>query len=174
MIDELNQAIEVYHMKWHKLIDLRRDKIFFQNLKPTSAGWKTKDLADFQTRAAELQSLCEQVHFGWINERWLGTFYLRDEIACELKIIKLMQRRPNSTDAIGLDHLDFLIPEGKDAKTVLKEEPGLRWTEEKNGKQCKWISLWFDNTEAKLRRDTVLQVCADELIDYQKSLLDKL
>ena len=171
MIDELNQAIEAYHAKWHTLINSRTDRTFFQDLKPTAVGWKTENGNDFSKRTAELQPLCEQVHFGWVNERWLGTFYLRDEVVCDVRIIKLMQRRPNSTDATGLDHLDFLLPEGPDAKAVLQAEAGLKWSEEANGSHCKWLSVWFDNTEAKLRTDTVLQVCADELLEYQSKVL---
>lgn len=173
MIDELNVAIEAYHTKWHKLINDRKDKEFFEALKPTSVGWKTKDLADFNARAAELQTLSEQAHLGWVNERWLGTFYLRDDVVCDVRVIKLMQRRPNSTDATGLDHLDFLLPKDSDAKKVLEQEANLEWTEEMNGDHCKWLSVWFDGTEAKLRSDTVLQVCADEMLDYQTKLLAK-
>lgn len=174
MIDELNQAIEAYHAKWHKLVNERNDKAFFQVLKPTSVGWKTEDLADFNERTAELQPLSEQVHLGWVNERLLGTFYLRDEVTCDVRIIKLMQRRPNSADAAGLDHLDFLIAEDGDAKVVLEKEEDLNWTEEKNGDHCKWLSIWFDGTEAKLRSDTVLQVCADEMLSYQTKLLEEI
>ena len=32
-------------------------------------------------------------------------------------------------------------------------------------------TLWFDGTEAKLRSDTVLDVCAAELKDLEKDIL---
>jgi hypothetical protein len=35
-------------------------------------------------------------------------------------------------------------------------KPDLKWSEEKNGDHCKWLSIWLDGAEAKLRRDTVL------------------
>jgi hypothetical protein len=54
----------------------------------------------------------------------------------------------------------------------LTQETDLEWTEEKNGDHCKWLSIWFGGTEAKLRSDTVLQVCADEMLDYQKKLTE--
>lgn len=58
-----------------------------------------------------------------------------------------------------------------DAKVVLAAEPNLKWTEEKNGEHCKWLSLWFDSAEAKLRSDTVLDVCAAEMLDLKRELV---
>jgi hypothetical protein len=87
-----------------------------------------------------------------------------------ISLIKLMERRPDSKDATGLDHVDYLIPTAEDIKPLLTAEPGLRWTEENNGDYCKWISLWFDGTEAKLRRDTTIQPCIDELADVQRAI----
>lgn len=174
MLDELNTAIETYWTKWQALVAARRDRVFFEALKPTAAALKTKDLDEFNVRVTELRPLCEQVHLAWIDERWLGTFYLREPLASGISVVKLMQRRPNSTDAIGLDHLDFLLPENSDAKDILAQETDLNWTQEKSGEHCKWLSVWFDNTEAKLRRHTVLQVCADELLNYQRKLTENL
>jgi hypothetical protein len=37
--------------------------------------------------------------------------------------------------------------------------------------RTKWLSIWFAGTEAKLRTDTVLQVCTDELLETQTNLL---
>jgi len=174
MIDELNGAIETYQAKWQALVTARQNKEFFELLKPTAAAWKTKDLDEFNGAVAQLQPLCEQVHIAWVNERWLGTLYLREPLPSGLFVVKLMQRRPGSTDAIGLDHLDFLLPENSDAKSILVQETDLKWTEEKNGEHCKWLSVWFDDTEAKLRNDTVLQVCADEMLEYQERLKENL
>jgi plasmid maintenance system killer protein len=174
MLEELDTAIETYHAKWHQLVAKRQNKAFFQSLKPTAVAWKVADLPDLDARMASLREHCDQIHSGWVNERWLLTLHLKDaELSCGVRVIKLMQRRPGSTDPIGLDHLDFLITTEGDAKAVLASEPDLKWSEEKNGDNCQWLSVWFDGTEAKLRRDTVLQVCADELLDTQKPLLDE-
>ncbi|HEV7454070.1 MAG TPA: hypothetical protein VGO07_02315 [Candidatus Saccharimonadales bacterium] len=164
MFEELNQAIEAYRAKWEALAAARNDKKLFEDLLPTSAAWKTEDLADFNRRSLELRDISDHVHIGWINERWLATFHLRsDQLAWGIQVVKLMQRRPGSADATGLDHIDFLLPDGVDGKAALQGEPDLKWTEEKNGKVCKWLSIWFDGTEAKLRTDTTLDVCAREL-----------
>jgi hypothetical protein len=172
MLDEYNNAIEAYHQKWHKLVDGRKDKAFFKSLQPTSIGWKTADRAEFNERALVLRDLSDQVHYGWVNERWLATFHLKGlPLTGDIALIKLMQRRPGSTDAVGLDHIDYFIPTQDDIKPLLDAEPNLQWTEERNGDNCRWISLWFDKTEAKLRRDTVLEVCAKELRDVEAQIL---
>ena len=171
MLDELRTALEDYTVKWRAVVDGANATDFFEALKPTAVAWKTEDLTDFIARFDELQAVCDQVHLGWINERWLATMHLKDETLQEgITIVKLMQRRPGSTDAVGLDHVDFLITNGGDAKQVMTSEPALKWTEESNGERCKWISVWFDSLEAKLRSDTVLQVCADELLELQEKI----
>jgi len=165
MFEEISTAIDIYQAKWQKLVEARKDKAFFQNLRPTAVGWKTQDFAELQRRSHELATACDQIHSGWLNERWLVTMHLREQkLGLGIELVKLMQRRPESKDAVGLDHLDFLIPQGIDIKTVLAQEPGLKWTEEKNGDFCQWISVWFEGTEAKLRMDTTFDVGAAELV----------
>ena len=175
MVDELNTAIAQYQSKWQALVANRKDTAFFESLRPTSVAWKTIDLADFEKRYEELRDLSDQIHSGWVNERWLATFHLKEAtLPLGITGIKLMQRRPASSDATGLDHLDFYFkPDtGQSGKTVLRQEPELEWTEEKNGEHCKWLSLWFADTEAKLRTDTVLDVCAQELKDVERQILE--
>jgi hypothetical protein len=174
MVEELNEAIGEYRSKWQVVLDSRQDKVFFEALRQTAVGWKVVDMADFDSRFADLRDRCDQIHFGWVDERWLVTLHVKDDaLFWGLKVIKLMQRRPGSTDATGLDHVDFLVPKDTDIKSKLQTEQALEWNEEFNGDHCKWISIWFDGTEAKLRKDTVLQVCADEMLDYQRRLFGK-
>jgi hypothetical protein len=173
MIDEVTKAIESYKEKWQTLLDGRTDTAFFKELRPTAVAYKVTDRAEFGQRCLELRDYCDQIHLGWVNERWLGTFHLKDTtLPWEIRVIKIMERRPNSTDPVGLDHIDFLVSPGSDTKGVLDKE-SLKWTEETNGAHCKWLSVWFAGTEAKLRTDTVLQVCADEMLASQEALLQE-
>lgn len=171
-MEELNTALQNYKTKWQELVSGRKNKEFFARLRPTAIAWKTEDLADFDKRFAELRGHAKQVHLGWVNNRWLATFCLRDmRLAEGIVLVKLMQRRPGSADAVGLDHVDFYIdPQDKDAKDILAEEPGLKWTEEKNGAHCKWLSIWFQNTEAKLRSDSTWDVCIGEMQDVRSEI----
>lgn len=170
LLDELDYGVERYHEKWHTFVKGRKNHPFFDALKPTAVAWKVFDRAELDRSVMALRDKCDQIHSGWVNDRWLVTLHLKDEaIPGNIQIIKLMERRPGSSDSIGLDHIDFTVHKG-DAKAVVAKEPDLKWSEESNGAHCKWISLWFDGTEAKLRTDTVLQVCADELLDCQQRL----
>ena len=170
LVEELSVSLEQYHRRWHEFITSREDKAFFEALLPTAVAWKVFDRDELDRCVMNIRTLCDQVHFGWVNERWLVTLHLGDEVLPGgIRIIKLMERRPGSSDPVGLDHVDFLIRNG-DAKIVLEKEPSLKWSDGSNGDHCRWLSLWFGNTEAKLRNDTVLQVCADELLGIQTRL----
>jgi len=170
MFDTLNEAIDTYWVTWQELVSHRKNKEFFERLKPMSVGWKTTDLAEYEKLFDELRDSCDQMHMAWLNNRWLATLHLKDaKLHHGIELIKLMQRRPNSTDAVGLDHLDFLDMEQTNTKAVLTEETDLTWTDEKNG-LCVWTSIWFSNTEAKLRSETVLDVAIAELLQVNNKL----
>ena len=146
MIDELHGSLKQYEQKWQRLLADRKDKDFFFGLKPTAVAWKVVDIDDFNRRFMELRDHCDQIHYGWVNDRWLVTLHLKDIVLpWKIEIVKLFQRRPGSTDATGLDHVDFLVPTGDDAKATVTDE-AIQWTEEMNGAHCKWISVWFEGT----------------------------
>ncbi len=171
MIDELNQALAAYQKKWDELTLGRANAAFFHGLTPTAVAWKTQDLADFDRRFAGLRDQCDQIHLGWMNERWIAVLHLKDaKLGWGIRLIKLMQRRPGSLDATGLDHVDFSSPTVHRADQLLAKAAGLTWTHEENG-PCKWVSVWFDGTEAKLRTDTTLDVCIRELQATNRPIL---
>jgi hypothetical protein len=168
MFDDINTALKTYFQAWQQFASERTDKTYFTALKPTAVAWKTEDLKEFDDLFARWREQCDQIHQVWINERWLATMHLKDtSLEGGIKIIKLMQRRPGSTDAVGLDHVDFLHK--KDAENVLQKED-IKWTRESNNDFCSWLSIWFAGTEAKLRTNTVLDVCIAELNDANKKV----
>ncbi|HSW79806.1 MAG TPA: hypothetical protein VLG47_03440 [Candidatus Saccharimonadales bacterium] len=172
MIDDLNKTIDEYRSKWQSLVEGRKDKSRFDSAIAQAAGWKAADLADFDKCFAELRGNCEQMHVGWLNDRWIAMMVLRDtKLNWDIQVIKLMQRRPNSTDAVGLDHIDFYAPDFGDADIEQAKESDLKITDEANG-FCKWTSIWFDGTEAKMRRESVLDVAIAEMQDANKRILN--
>jgi hypothetical protein len=172
MLDELNTVISEYWTKWQALVAARKNKAFFEALTPTTVCWKAVDLADYDRRLAELRDHADHIHTAWLNERWLTTLHLRQEkLEHGIEIVKLYQRRPGSTDATGLDHLDFYFKPGTpDAKELLGQESNLKWTEETNGEFCEWLSIWFEKTEAKLRSETTFDVIIKELEAINRGL----
>lgn len=163
MFDEINSALNEYFGKWSSLVGTRKNRDLFERLKPTAVGWKVGDLAEYDRLLAEWRDACDLIVMDWMNERWIAELHLKDaSLNGGIEIIKLMQRRPDSTDKTGLDHVDFMDMEETNTKTILAEESDLRWTEEKNG-ICEWTSIWFDDTEAKLRIGTVLDVVREKI-----------
>lgn len=166
MFDQVNAAIDEYLGKWNELISVRKDpknKEFFERLKPTSVGWKVTDLAEFDRLLNQWRDACDQVYIQRLNDRWVSTLHLKDtKLHGDIEIIKLMQRRQDRTDVGGLDHLDFMDMEETNTKAILAEESDLKWTDEKNG-LCVWTSIWFANTEAKLRQGTIIDIAIKEL-----------
>jgi len=173
MFDQLNQDIDAYLAKWKSLIASRKDdknKEFFERLKPTSVGWKTTDLAEYDRIFSEWREACDHIHTAWLNDRWVAEMHLKaDKLHGDIEVIKLMQRRPNSSDKVGLDHLDFMDMEETNTKAILAEETDLKWTDEENG-LCKWTSIWFEDTEAKLRQGTVIDVSIAELQEVNNKI----
>lgn len=171
---DINQAVINYRRQWQALSQARINQTFFAGLKPTALGWKSLDLAEFDRLFVQLREHCDQIHLGWINERWLATMHLKNSrLEWGIRIIKLMQRRPGSSDAVGLDHVDFLLPKAaneSNAQVILQKEPSLKWSLETNNAHCNWISIWFNDTEAKLRTNTVLDVCIAELRETCEAL----
>jgi hypothetical protein len=163
MIGTLNDAIAQYQAEWAALIAKRTNRRFFEELCLTAIAWKTADRAEYSRILVELHDLCDIVVENNWDDRWIAMLHLKDiTLANGIEIIKLMQRRPGSTDSVGLDHIDFYSSRVAQADQILKEETGLHWTHETGG-PCKWISLWFADTEAKLRTHTVVDSCIRDL-----------
>ncbi len=164
MLEEMDKATAAYLKKWENLVQTCQNQTFFRRLKPTSIGWKTADIKEFNDLFSQLRDYCDQIHFGWVNERWLASLHLKEKVLPgNIKIIKLMQRRPGSSDPVGLDHLDFYHVSEEEIEQTLADEPNLNAAQESNNPLCHWHSIRFDNTEAKLRANTVLDVCIAEL-----------
>ncbi len=174
MIDELNKALQTYQQSWQKLIDTRTNRAFFEGLKPVAVGWKTVDRTEYNKLLAELHDQSETIVEKWMNGRWIAKVHLKDaKLANGCELIKLMERRPGSTDATGLDHVDFYSPEIAGAEPLLKQETDLKWTWESNDviEGFDWISVWFEGTEAKLKSDTVLDIVQAELKQLNEHII---
>jgi len=169
MIDNLNKQLRAYDQKWQQVVDGRKDAAFFTGLKPVAVGWKTEDRTEYDRLVTELRDQSDLVIEKWMNGRWIAKIHLRDtKLTNGVEIVKIMQRRAASTDATGLDHVDFYTStEPTRSKDILKAEPGLKWTEESNDAVdgYDWLSVWFDGTEAKIKSDTVLDIIRYELND---------
>ena len=173
MLDKLNAALDAYGQEWQKLVSSRTNRMFFEGLRPTAVGWKTEDRAEYDRLVSELHDQADQIVETWMNGRWIAKVHLRGaRLANGAEIIKIMQRRPDSTDAVGLDHVDFYSPQATKTELLLKQEADLKWTWESNDiiAGYDWISIWFAGTEAKLKSDTVLDIVQAELQELNQRI----
>lgn len=176
MIDEYNRAVDAYQAKWRSLVASRKDKSFFETLRPTAVGWKTTDRQEYAQLVAALHDQADLLVEKWMNGRWIAKLHLKDtKLNGGIEIIKVMQRRPGSTDATGLDHLDFYTPVFAQAEGALQAESDLTWSRESNDiiAGYDWLSIWFDNTEAKIKPDTVFDVVTTEMQNINKHIIGK-
>ena len=176
MLEYLNGAIKAYQINWNTLVNKRQDPGYFEALLPVAVGWKAADEASYQQQYALLRPLCDRIVETWMNGRWIAQMHLKDSVlAMNIQLIKLMQRRPDSSDAIGLDHIDFYGPEVVRAEQVLASETDLEWSLESNDVVANydWISIWFDDTEAKLKSGTVIDIVVTELLAMKDNILQQ-
>jgi hypothetical protein len=174
VLDELNKAIQEYQIKWDALVAGRKNKEFFESLKPTAVGWKTVDRDEYDNLVAELHDQADLAIEVWMNGRWIAKIHLKDaKLANGAEIVKIMQRRPGSNDVVGLDHVDFYGPDPAQIEAVLKQETNLQWTHESNDVVAgyEWLSIWFADTEAKLKHDPILDIVRTELEELNNKIL---
>ena len=72
MFDELNQAIDGYMGKWQALVNARKNKEFFERLKPTAAGWKVADFEEYERLKREWRSAIDLLFENEMNGRWIA------------------------------------------------------------------------------------------------------
>lgn len=174
MLDEINGAIKEYEAKWLALINGRKHWDFFSELRPTAVGWKVKDRAEYERVVNELRDSSGRIYESWINGRWIAKIILNDiELQGGICIVKIMQRRPDSEDSLGLDHIDFYSTQPERFDEVFRDESDLKVVEERNedATDFVWTSVWFEGTEAKIKSYTVLGIMADELVEIERDLL---
>lgn len=168
MIEGIHAAVNEYKQKWEALIGSAKNKEFFAGLKPISVGWKVADIAEFDSAVVKLRGSCDQIVHVRMNSRWIAKMILREDsgLPWDLRVVKIMQVRPGSTDALGLDHVDFYSPkEYPQIEKILNTE-AFKWTAEKNEASSPdfvWASIWFGGTEAKIKNYTVLDIYSNQL-----------
>lgn len=177
MIERINGAIDTYQEQWNAMLDGCNDRTFFDSLTPTSLGWKVGDEADYRHACAQLMSKSDQIVETRMNDRLIAKIHLGDvALSGGIEIVKVMQRRPGSKDATGLDHIDFYHPDMAAAEMALSSEPHLRYSQERNDiiEGYPWLSVWFGNSrEAKIKNYTVLDIVQAELAILNNRLKNK-
>lgn len=162
----ISQAAEEYFKKFEAFAQQHQ----LTNQQPSTIAWKTTDINEFNQILGDFleQSSILQCHIGFVDKRYIASMVFKEPVYKNVRILKLMQRRPGSTDPVGLDHADFAVANLATVEAELTKK-GIKWTHESNEVHS-WISMWFDNTEAKFVDHIVLDVGVKELQDITKEL----
>lgn len=130
----------------------------------TTLSWKVANKAGLFWNMKNLSPLIEQMHVGTVNDRYIASMVLKQPIQQSIWVIKILERRPGSQDALGLDSLDYLVKDLSAAREDVQLK-GHKIAAEHNDMH-EWLSLRFgadDAFEAKFVDRIVLDVAIKEL-----------
>lgn len=167
MHESLEDALKQYQAAWTDWCGaVHMDT---SNAQPTAVGWKVPDLEAFMEALQMYLSDSPQVHIADVNNRKLASIVLTEALPMGIKVIKLMQRRLGSDDALGLDHVDFTVKDLSEVEVMLKSaHTEYEW---QSNDAHKWISARITGgREAKFVDHTVLEVGAKELLETAAGL----
>jgi hypothetical protein len=168
-------ALQRYKIAWRKLVEEYKLDDFTEYAIPTTLSWKVGDKGHLYEDLYKIRKETEQVHIGTVNDRFIASVVLHEPLDAELWIIKILERRATSTDPLGLDSIDYLVPNLQQTYDGLKAA-GLYVVKEHNDVH-EWLSMRFgdnDQFEAKFTDHLVIQVAEKELKMSEDDILKKL
>ncbi|MDB5169094.1 MAG: hypothetical protein JWO41_450 [Candidatus Saccharibacteria bacterium] len=165
-------ALQRYKIAWRNLVQEYHLEDFEEFAIPTTISWKVADKDHLYEALYNIRKETEQVHIGTVNDRFIASVVLKQPFEDDLWIIKVLERRVASKDALGLDSIDYLVPDLEQTYQGLKAA-GLPVVKEHNDVHA-WLSLRFGNNdqfEAKFTDHLVIAVAQKELkLDEDKIL----
>jgi hypothetical protein len=166
-IDDINRSAKAYFTKLNTFVN----QYNLTPRVPSTIAWKVTDINAFCDDLSGFLShkQISQCHIGFVDKRYIASIVFKQPIYQNIHILKLMQRRPQSTDPIGLDHADFIVDNFSEFVAELTKQKVPEWSLESNEIHG-WISVWFNNTEAKYVDHIVLDVGVKELQEITQQL----
>lgn len=157
---EIQSALAAHNKAWH---EIKTEKELRTVGTPTTLSIKVVDKRTLFEMLEENASCIEQTHIGTVNDRYIASAALIEPYE-DLPILKVLERRPASSDPTGLDSVDYLV---EDIEATFREliAAGLPVVKESNDVHA-WLSLRFgpeDRFEAKFTDHVVLEVAVKEL-----------
>lgn len=113
----------------------------------------------------------DQVHIGPVDGRSIATIRKAKPYAFgTMRHVKILQRRPRSSDRLGLEHMDLLVPAQVDLVKLGQQyrDIGVACKIESNDAHT-WLSIEYEDPsgkqfEFKLVREEVWAVCVTEMV----------
>lgn len=168
IIDGIKSELKSYMDDWYICCSKSNIK-GLQLMHPMHFGWKVAEEDDLIQIVSSLTPSSTLVNIAKVDNRKLALLVTEQPIN-GVPIAEIMQRRPGSTDKLGLDHLAFWCPSELDLEKELSNS-SVKWEHQHNEGHA-WISLWFGdkNREAKFFDHTALDIAAKELSKASDSI----
>jgi hypothetical protein len=159
-MDEIRSALRAYIKEWQAW--LKPGEFDFAALKPMHAGWKVPDEPALAQMFAKLLPNIREAHLGTVDKRKIALLVPHEPVET-VPVLQIMQLRPGSNDALGLDHVAFYCAHMTSLQAALKNMPE-KWEEQSNPGHT-WVSMWFGprQREVKFFDHTSLDLGAREL-----------
>jgi len=126
---ELQLSYEEYVQHWQALLEAQKLNDSLGAMKPIAVGWKVATIDAYNSLYQDFRTASDRIVETWMNGRWIAKMHLRElRIGDDIEIVKLMQRRPGSDDAVGLDHVDFLCSDITKIEAVLQAQNAVKWS----------------------------------------------
>lgn len=170
-VEPVVKALKEYDKAWKAFLVVYHAEPIGTMARPTTLSWKVADKAELFTCLEDNAAHIEQVHIGTVNDRYIASAALKQPFE-GLPILKILERRPGSTDPLGLDSIDYLIKDKEKVFTLL-EQAGAA-IERQHNDVHDWLSLRFGDRkqyEAKFTDHLVLEVAIKELNISVENLL---
>jgi hypothetical protein len=161
-MEEIRTVVRTYLGEWRDWLTVAPEGFDFAALKPMHAGWKVSDEPALGQKIVALLPNTEAAHIGTVDKRKIALLVAKEPIE-GVPVLQIMQLRPGSTDALGLDHVAFYCADMASLQLAV-EKSHEKWEHQSNpGHQ--WISMWWgpSRREVKFFDHTSLDLGAREL-----------
>ncbi len=167
-MEEIRRALKIYFQEWQDWLKTH-EEFNFATHTPMHVGWKVPDGPALAQMFTELLPALQSGHLGTVDNRKIMLLVPNEPVA-GVPILQIMQLRPGSTDALGLDHVAFYCADIAMLKEVLQNNPA-EWEEQRNPGHT-WISMWWgpDKREVKFFDHTSLDLGARELSETSAAI----
>jgi hypothetical protein len=161
--DLLKTSLVSYEKAWKAFIVINHFESIESSWQRVAISWKVEHKVALYGNLRLIGDQAEQIHIGTINDRFIAMAILKKPYA-DLRMIKILERRPGSQDPLGLDSVDYRVDDLEKTYELLKAA-GAHVVKEHNDVHA-WLSLRFGKNheyEAKFIDHYLVDVAISEL-----------
>jgi hypothetical protein len=173
--ETLSQSLDLYFKKWDSFIDRVGLRDYANKMKPVALGWKVATNYEYRRMLSTLELYSKQSHGIKVGKRKIATFVLDDTLQRGIGVIKVLERGNNINEKLGLDHVEFFVPNTAGIPEIL-DKSEVNWKVQGNDNFQRIVIRFGPEKllEARLGDHTILDISANELTAAGKKLVGPL